>query len=114
MNGRRIVLLIALVGLVLNALGCYGSWIISPQARKCCGNGHCSPANHDPCCKLSVTSSVQVLQIQEKICVYPPILGGPAVEPLTTSHVSFARPIPIKADPSPPGGLKLTSSPLLI
>jgi hypothetical protein len=44
---RRSLLLVALVGLLLNALDCNGAWLTSTQARKCCASGHCSAANLD-------------------------------------------------------------------
>jgi hypothetical protein len=69
---RRPALLLAVVCLLLNVLDCSGAALMSAQARKCCGSGHCSPSNHDPCCRTSPAGSVQTLEAHAKAAVPAP------------------------------------------
>src|ERR1700734_593143 len=70
---RRSLLLVALAGLLLNSLDCYGAWLTGAQARKCCASGHCSPANRDSCCKNSPAGASQAFKLQPKASVPAPI-----------------------------------------
>jgi len=69
------VLLVALACLLLNALDCYGAGLTNAPARKCCASGHCSPRNHDSCCKNTPSGANQALEFHPKISVQKPILN---------------------------------------
>lgn len=73
MRVKRCVLFIAVAALFLNVLGCYGTWIVSSQARECCGAGHCSPSKGDPCCQASAAGFAQALLTPEKTSVQQPV-----------------------------------------
>ena len=59
--------LIAILGLIASSFDCYGVWVMSKQARDCCNSGHCSPANHDPCCKTAPSGTNQYLVKQQNV-----------------------------------------------
>jgi hypothetical protein len=109
------MLFIALAGVLLNALDCYGAWITSKQARDCCRSGHCSPANHDPCCKISPSPASQVTVHQQKTQFAPPAIAAAAVAaPAAPLAAVVWRRIAVDVDASPPHGLRANNLPLLI
>ena len=113
---RRLALLIGILGLLANSFACYGAGLLSKQARDCCNSGHCSPANHDPCCKTAPSGSNQLFVSQQKIHIVAPIV---AIVVTVTSVVpdaialSLDRPL-IGSDIPPPLGFQGSSLPLLI
>jgi hypothetical protein len=102
---RRSVLFVALACLLLNALDCYGAWLTSAQARKCCASGHCSPSNLDSCCKNAPAGTSQALELHPKTSVPEPI---PTVAALIATPVDlfvgtrFERITPGSDDHPPP------------
>ncbi len=68
-------MLVALVGLLLNALDCNGAWLASAQARKCCASGRCSGTNLDSCCKNSPGGASQTIELQPTVSPVPPVLS---------------------------------------
>ena len=112
---RRPVLLLALACLLINALDCYGAWMTSAAARKCCASGHCSPTNKDLCCKNSPAGNRQTLEAKSSTSVPEPITHAmvftvnPTESPALTQLErlqSFANGSPPLASP-PPGNLPL-------
>ena len=104
------MLLLALAGLLVNALDCYGAWLTSRQARKCCGSGHCSASNLDSCCKNAATGSTQALEAASKNSVQRPMLSmaAPSVEmillaviPVSTADESHPPPLDLPKDNFP-------------
>lgn len=113
---RRLALLMGILGLLANSFECYGAWMMSKQARDCCNSGHCSPANHDPCCKNAPSGSIQAFVSQHKSEVSPTVVAV-AVLPVTDSS-SASTFVPHQSlggsDISPPLGFRTNSLPLLI
>ena len=116
MEIRRLALLIGILGLFANSLDCYGAWIMSKQARDCCNSGHCSPANHDPCCKTAPSGGNQLFVAHEKAPVNPPIMAlGVVVISAVPLPISMpAHRFGIGSDIPPPLAFRSTSLPLLI
>src|SRR5260370_36468721 len=114
---RRSVLLVALACLLLNALECYGASLTSAQARKCCGSGHCSPANLDPCCRNSPTGTTPTLVAQPKTSVQQPIPHMVALSAMPVSlcvSPQFERIRVVPDGHPPPRDLPNSSLPLRI
>ena len=111
------MLLVALACLFLNAVDCYGAGLISAQARKCCASGHCSPANHDSCCKNAPAGTTQAFELHQKTSVQKPV---PNVAALIAAPVDLsfsARFDFVRAgsdDHPPPRDFLNSSLPLLI
>lgn len=116
MEFRRLLVLVAVAGLLANSLDCYGAWITSKQARRCCNSGHCSPANHDPCCKIAPAGGSQPLLAQQNVHVTPPIasvsVAAQAMLPILAAAPKL-QPI-VGCDMPPPLEFRSTSLPLLI
>jgi hypothetical protein len=116
MNFRRAALLPAILCLLLNVLNCGGAVLMSAQARKCCGSGHCSPANHDSCCRTSPGGSIQTLEAHSG-----PTVPAPAIIPMIVNATPFdlvpaSRPFDIEevSETPPPGEFSCCPLPLRI
>jgi hypothetical protein len=116
MRARRLAFLAALLGLVLTSLDCYGAWITSPEARRCCHSGHCSPSNPDPCCKIPPAGIHPAFVGRARVDVYPTIVVMAVVAPLVGTPWAAAPPrqIEISLGIPPPLEFRSDSLPLLI
>jgi chitodextrinase len=117
-RGRTILGLVVATMFLFRAGDCMTYLFADQQARDCCKRGECSRSQDaDPCCQNSKVTSAQHFQAQERVSV--PVLD----------QVQFAGPAPLNlvdslgwsmllsyedAPDPPPGGLALTSLPLLI
>jgi hypothetical protein len=115
MELRRLVLLIAIAGLLVNSLDCYGAWITSNQARDCCNSGYCSPANPDPCCKTA-PSGQQALVGQQKVHIDPLIVSLAVISQAAVALPSAMADAPfvVGSDLPPPPKVRSQNLPLLI
>lgn len=116
MRSPRLACLFAFAGLFLSSLDCYGAWITSKQARKCCNSGQCSRANPDPCCKNAPSDAQQSFVAQQQIHVHPPLvtLGvlSPCAGPLQSTMLVHR--FVMGSDIPPPLEFRSNSLPLLI
>jgi hypothetical protein len=115
MEMRRFVWLIAVAGLLLNSLDCYGAWIVSKQARECCNSGHCSAANLSPCCQAAPSGAHLALVGQPKAdghAPMPAIVAQSAVQLVIAP--SAQHQFAIRLDIPPPLEFRSSSLPLLI
>ena len=113
---RRLAWFIAVVGLLVNSLDCYGASLISKQARDCCNSGHCSPANHDPCCKSAPSGAGHLLLGQQKVHVEPLVVTIAVLSPFAATFLRDDPAYRVMPPPdiSPPFEIGNNSLPLLI
>ena len=114
MEMRRFVWLMAVAGLLLNSLDCYGAWIVSRQARECCNSGRCSPANLTACCKAAPSGAHLALTGQPKVDSQAPVPAVVAQFAVPVPITTAARQVTIGMDLPPPLEFRSSSLPLLI